>query len=116
MRSTKDPGLSLSSATVRARSQAQDTCCPLFAKLGMMVVVLIPAWPTSHACDVTQNEITEVAALFPGQGLESQVSAGSPQKITWGPGSPRPQPALPVRRARHLSHRPQLRTGGSPRR
>ena len=39
----------------------------------------------------------------------------SPRKITWAPGSPQPQLALPVRRVQHLSLRPQLRTGGSPR-
>lgn len=79
------------------------------------MAVLYPAQPTSQACDVTQNESADVVALFLGQGLYPQVSAGSPQKITWGPGSPRPQLALPVGRAQHLSHRPQLRTGGSPR-
>ena len=42
---------------------------PSSVKLGMTAVIIVPAQPTSYACDVNQNEITDVVALFVGQGL-----------------------------------------------
>lgn len=89
--------------------------------MGMMVVIIISAQPTSHGCDgINVMQMQWPLAFTKGcvsrLGLQALPPAHScPQKITWAPGSPRPQLVLPVRRVQHLSHRLQIRRGGSPR-
>lgn len=62
----KRPGFESQFCHFNCESQV---CRPSSVKLGMMVIKIISAQPTSGACDVNQNKIADVMVLVISKGL-----------------------------------------------